>query len=284
MRLFEDLTGQDFTRLTVIKPVKVDGKTRWECRCCCGNVTIASKNDLKRGNVKSCGCLKKERLTKNKILSKNRLVSEQEERRLRSIFNGMIQRCENKNRKAYKDYGGRGIKVCDEWRNSFASFCEWSISNGYADDLSIDRIDGNGDYSPQNCRWATSIQQNNNRKDNKNICFGGETHTLSEWSRLTNIGKETIKYRLDSGWPINEVLGEPHQKRSRPHTYPMWFNKRTMVYKDGFLIGTFDSREDAAKFAGVSRSSVSRVINGKAASARGYVFRNCEDADQGGVV
>lgn len=273
MRLFEDLTGQNFARLTVIKPIKVDGKTRWECQCCCGNVTIASKNDLKRGCVKSCGCLKKERLTKNKISSKNDLVSEHEERRLRTIFYGMIQRCENKRRKAYKDYGGKGIKVCDEWRNSFAEFCNWSVANGYADNLSIDRIDGNGDYSPQNCRWATSKQQNNNRKDNRTICFNGETHTVSEWSRIVNIGKETIKYRLDSGWPINEVLGAPHKKKSWTRQKPVWFKKRTAVYKDGVLVGIFDSRTDAAKYCGISHSEVSACALGKRKTANGYTFK-----------
>lgn len=273
MRKFEDLTGQTFTKLTVVESIKIDGKTRWKCKCACGNVKIASKSDLKRGRVKSCGCLRKDKSNKNRISTHNDLASGQTERRLRSIFNGMIQRCENKRRKAYKDYGGRGIKVCSEWRNDFASFCEWSVANGYADNLSIDRIDGNGDYSPQNCRWATSLQQNNNRKDNRTIRFNGETHTVSEWSRIVNIGKETIKYRLNSGWPINEVLGAPHQKKSWIHKQPVWFMKRTVVYKDGVLVGVFDSRKDAAKYCGISGGEVSACALGKRKTANGYTFK-----------
>lgn len=212
---------------------------------------------------------------RNKMLVKNGLVSEQTERRLRGIFNGMIQRCENNRREAYKDYGGRGIKVCSEWRNDFASFCEWSVTNGYADNLSIDRIDGNGDYSPQNCRWTTSLQQNNNRRDNRKISFDGEIHTVSEWSRILNINKETIKYRLDANWPINEVLGASHKKRPGIHKTPVWFKKKTIVYKNGVKVGIFDSRTDAAKHCGISSGEVSACVLGKRKTANGYTFKQC---------
>ena len=121
----------------------------------------------------------------------------------------MVYRCENPNAKSYKDYGGRGIKVCPEWRNDFLKFYEWCMSSGYQEGLTIDRIDNNGDYSPDNCRWATKIQQDNNRRNNKFISYNGETHTLAEWNRICGFKRNTIGRRLSRGWSIERAITTP---------------------------------------------------------------------------
>lgn len=118
----------------------------------------------------------------------------------------MKSRCTNTTIKAYKDYGGRGIKVCDEWLNSFEAFYDWAMKNGYADHLSIDRIDVNGNYCPENCRWATRKTQQMNKTNNLLIDFNGEKHTLAEWSEITGINRATIKSRLNAGWTIEKAL------------------------------------------------------------------------------
>lgn len=96
----------------------------------------------------------------------------------------MKQRCCGYNAKSYKHYGGRGITVCEEWRNSFEAFYEWAMANGYSDSLTLDRIDVNGNYEPSNCRWATMKEQNNNKRNNRNITYKGETHTLAQWIEI----------------------------------------------------------------------------------------------------
>lgn len=200
-------------------------------------------------------------------------------KRLRGIRQGMIQRCENKKRKAYAVYGGKGIKVCSEWRNDFWSFYNWAINNGYKNGLTIDRINGSGNYCPENCRWATMLQQNNNRKDNRRITYNGETHTISEWSRLTGINKVTIKDRLNAGWPDNEALGEPHKRRPHKPMKAVWFNKRTIAFKDGVLIGTFDSRAEAAEYCGLKPKEVSDCAVGRRKAIRGYTFKQYEEVE-----
>lgn len=125
----------------------------------------------------------------------------------------MKYRCNNPNCLAYKNYGGRGIRVCDEWNNSFLSFSEWAGTAGYKEGLSLDRIDVNGDYSPDNCRWATVKTQTNNQRNNHLLEFNGEIHTVSEWSEITGISRSTICCRLKCGWSIDDTLKKPVQKR-----------------------------------------------------------------------
>lgn len=128
--------------------------------------------------------------------------------RLYRIWSNMKGRCYNQNDANYYRYGGRGITICDEWRNSFTTFYNWAMENGYRDDLSIDRKDNNGNYEPSNCRWATTKQQENNRGDfNINISYLGKTQTLMQWSEETGISFNTLRYRIiDCKWPIEEAL------------------------------------------------------------------------------
>jgi hypothetical protein len=111
---------------------------------------------------------------------------------------------------AYSSYGKRNISVCKEWKDNFVSFKDWALKNGYADNLTIDRIDNNGDYEPNNCRWATYTQQENNRSNNTKVTIGKETYTLAEWSRKIGICSATISNRLKSGWSDSELFIKPN--------------------------------------------------------------------------
>jgi len=169
----KDLTGQRFGRLTVLKfagrkPSGKQFKTMWLCKCDCGNVKTIASGELGNGTTQSCGCLHKEfigNLNKSHGLSGNN-------KRLYKIWKEMRYRCNNPTNKSYERYGGRGIKVCDEWNNNFVSFYKWSIENGYREDvaesgrnrLSLDRIDNDGDYEPSNCRWTTDHIQVLNKR------------------------------------------------------------------------------------------------------------------------
>lgn len=191
-----DLTGEKFGRLTVVERDygRTEKGTYWKCLCNCGNVKSVSSTSLKRGRVRSCGCLKDEYVKK---LADSVATHRQTKTRLYREWFAMKQRCNYKKHKQFKNYGGRGISVCKEWMNSFESFRDWALCSGYNDSLTIDRIDVNGNYSPENCRWITHKVQQNNRTNNRYITHNGETKTLSEWCEIYNIKFSTLKHRLD---------------------------------------------------------------------------------------
>ena len=132
--------------------------------------------------------------------------------RLFRIYSSMKQRCYCKSAKDYHNYGLRGIRVCDEWKSDFMSFYNWAMSNGYSEELSIDRIDNNGDYEPSNCRWATVKEQARNRRTNKNTSINGITKTAIEWAEISGIKKETLMSRLRYGWSGEKLLSMPRMK------------------------------------------------------------------------
>lgn len=127
--------------------------------------------------------------------------------RLFKIWDNMRQRCKNKNTDAFEYYGGRGISVCDEWDKSFDAFYQWAIDNGYGEKLTIDRINVNGNYTPDNCKWSTIKEQNNNRRNNRVLCFNGVSKTVTEWAEEVGIDARTISHRiLRDGWTIENAL------------------------------------------------------------------------------
>lgn len=194
-----DLTDMKFGRLTVIERAGShvtsggDKKTRWRCICDCGNMTYATTSDLRSGDVRSCGCLKRER---DKEFS---ATHHESKTRLYRIWKAMRGRCNNPNNSDYEYYGGRGIRVCDEWNQSYYAFKEWAMKHGYRDGLSIDRIDVNGNYCAENCRWINHLEQCNNRTNNLFITHNGEEHTISEWARISSIKYSTLYYRFKKG-------------------------------------------------------------------------------------
>ena len=200
-----DLTGQKFGRLTVTGySHTTNRKSFWRCVCECGNTTIVYGESLKKGHTQSCGCLQRE-ITRRRVLKHGQRHS-----RLYRIWCDMKTRCYSPNRKIFKYYGGRGIIVCDEWKNDFQTFYDWATANGYHDDLTIDRIDVNGNYCPENCRWITMKEQCNNRTSNHLLTYNGRTMTIAEWSEETNISSRTIEQRLNRhGWSVDRALTTP---------------------------------------------------------------------------
>lgn len=212
MGKFIDLTGKRFGRLTVIKYLC---QSKWLCKCDCGNEKIVKSGNLKNGHVKSCGCL-------NKEISRNKMITHgYSSTRIYKIYIGIKKRCYNKNYSQFYLYGGRGITICDEWKDSFIYFYNWAINNGYKDSLTIDRIDNNGNYEPKNCRWITQKQQNRNTRHNRLITYNNETHCISEWAEIKNLTYSSLQHRLNRNWTIEKALNTPmfhHYNRQRLHT------------------------------------------------------------------
>lgn len=156
--------GKRFNRLTVLDLVGKDKYGRiYRCKCDCGNIKDVKISLLNNGGTKSCGCLQKE--VTSKRLKESNMTHGYSKTRLYKILSNMKARCYNKNTSSYRDYGDKGIEVCDEWRNSFESFRDWAYENGYNDTLTIDRIDSNGNYEPNNCRWITKSENTKYRND-----------------------------------------------------------------------------------------------------------------------
>ena len=191
----ENLAGRKFGHLS---PVQIDhvgknGHAYWECICDCGNKKVVRAGHLKAGNVTTCGCIPA------------RKTHGDSGTRLHNIWNKMRARCSDKNDPLY---GGRGIAVCDEWLD-YQAFKKWAMSHGYRDDLSIDRINTNGNYEPSNCRWATAKDQANNTRRTRFITFNGETYSVSEWAHLLGIRQSTLSMRLNKYmWSADKALRE----------------------------------------------------------------------------
>ena len=212
---FIDLTGKKFNRLTVIRRAyDKDKHPAWLCKCDCGNETVVLGTYLKNGRIKSCGCFRKEYL-KEKMNEMNKSLGKethgQTESRLYNIWCGMKCRCENKN---YEHYGKRGISVCDEWKNSFISFRDWAMQNGYTENLTIDRVDVNGNYCPENCRWVTQKEQMSNTTRNIKVTINGITKCVAEWCEEYGILQTTVYQRVTNfGWNYHDAIITPTRKK-----------------------------------------------------------------------
>jgi len=190
-----DLIGQNFGRLTVVskaEPTKGNRRARWNCVCVCGNVSIASGEALRNGRSSSCGCYAAEQSGKRiaAINTTHGMCGTPEYR----AWNNMKDRCYNGNNKEFSSYGGRGIKVCDRWLDSFDAF--YRDMGDRPVGTSIDRIDNDGNYESNNCRWATQVEQANNKSINRFICYQGVTKTLSQWARYFNIPMWKLSQRI----------------------------------------------------------------------------------------
>lgn len=216
---FKDLTGEKFGRLTVLglSEKKSGRKSYWVCECECGNKKLVRSDSLKRGQVQSCGCLKKEQNKINLNRTTHGDTPTGEHKRLWEIWQGMKQRTSNPNNKSYARYGGRGISVCKEWRESYTNFRDWAFNNGYSDNLTIERIDVNGDYCPENCRWATAKEQCNNRRTNILIEWNGKTQNIEQWSEETGIPYKVLHDRYKRYGIEPPELFEPVNLITRKH-------------------------------------------------------------------
>jgi hypothetical protein len=204
----KDLTGQKFGRWTVssIAPQKYNRGSVWHCICECGTERDVLGQNLLNGISTSCGCWKKENLKMTKRTHGDSIHGKT--KRLYRIWQGMKARCQYPSQQGYKNYGGRGIKVCAEWLD-YSTFKEWAFANGYNDSLSIDRIDPDGNYYPKNCRWTTKVNQARNMTTNRIIEANGKRHCLSEWAEITGLSVKCISGRIFRGWDAIKALTTP---------------------------------------------------------------------------
>lgn len=196
-RLKNNLTGRRFGTLQVLgrsadtgggkKPV-----VKWECICDCGKRTVVKSDSLLSGHSQSCGCRKIKHGRSNK-------------ERLYETWKNMRRRCNNPKNSRWENYGGKGVKICHEW-NDYQAFRKWAYANGYNDSLSIDRIDPNGDYCPENCRWADAKVQANNQTRNRRFEYQGEVYTMSQLAEKMGLTYSALQHRVERGQPLNGAV------------------------------------------------------------------------------
>ena len=208
-----NIVGKTFGRLRVDK--RIEGMTNkrvyYECRCECGNEVIVRGESLNSGHTSSCGCLQKDIV--KQLKSSHGLCGTP----LYICWASMIQRCCNPNHKNYNNYGGRGIAVCDEWRNDFASFHNWASKNGYDHGLQLDRENNNKGYCGSNCRFVSRAVNNRNKRDNRIVTYNGESKSLVQHCEKLNLYYEVVSNRLNrNGWSIDKALGTP---TNEPYNY-----------------------------------------------------------------
>lgn len=205
----KNIFGERFGRLVAIEMVGRKGsRIMWRCKCECGGEKVASGVDLRRGTVNSCGCIKGEGIQLRHGHNRRGKRS-----RTYNSWHHMRQRCNNPNSHKWDDYGGRGIKVCDRWQDSFDNFLE--DMGECPHNCTIDRIDNDGDYTPENCRWATAKTQSRNTRRNVYFTHGGETLHLREWAKRTGISADTLNMRRLRGWSDEEIVTTQLGKRTR---------------------------------------------------------------------
>lgn len=191
------MEGKVFGHLTVLEYV---GNEKWKCLCDCGNISYPNGNSLRTGKTKSCGCGYQEKLVDSLTTHGKRHT------RIYSIYTNMKSRCYNKNRSNYKYYGGKGIQICDDWKSSFENFYKWSMSNGYTDDLEIDRIDNSLGYSPENCRFVTRIEQIGNRTNSLYIVVNEEKILFKELCKKQGVDYKTAHNQLRQGVSVQKIF------------------------------------------------------------------------------
>lgn len=208
--------GMKFGKLTV-RELVINGNTnqrKYLCDCECGGTKITSEDNLRRGHCRSCGCL-----YKGHGGSKKKNIFMGSDSKLYRTWSGIKSRCFDQNSHNYHNYGGRGITMCDEWKNDYNTFKKWALHNGYDEsggrDCSIDRIDTNGNYDQYNCKWSTAKEQANNTRRNTFIEYDGVEYTLSQLADKAGLNYSTFMSRYSRGWDIDKILNCPVRKYRR---------------------------------------------------------------------
>ena len=203
----KDMHGKQFGRLTVLEYAGLRGNGKrqracWHCICDCGKETTVIGHSLRSGHTKSCGCLNREAIFLS--ATKHGMYDTAEY----SIWRAMKSRCRGLNSVAFKYYGGRGIKICQEWSNNFVTFFA-DMGERPSDKHTLERINNDGDYKPSNCRWATRAEQNRNKRDTRLLTFRGETRCVTDWAKTLGISTGGLFYRLRHNWSIERALTTP---------------------------------------------------------------------------
>lgn len=211
----KDVIGKRFGKLIAVRQVddyiapNGNRHKKFMCKCDCGKTTLTLKDHLVSGKTKSCGCLRKE-------ASKRMTTHGEIHTRLYRIWGNMVNRCTNPNNPAWDNYGGRGIIVCDEWR-SYENFRDWARANGYDNELTIDRINNDDGYYPDNCRWVSDRVQANNKRSNHLIEYNGVTKTMAEWAEVLGVSYRNLHNRIQSlGWSVDRAFNQPYRKSPTP--------------------------------------------------------------------
>lgn len=250
--------GNRYGRLVVKEFVGIRGHSAvWKCLCDCGNECDVTGISLRFGYTHSCGCLQRE------VVAQRSTKYERVSRRLYHIWYGLVDRCTNQNCNSYKNYGARGISVCEDWKDA-NNFFRWAFQSGYKENLTIERIDYDGDYCPENCRWATIKEQQNNRRNNRRVSINGQEKNLQEWCDIFGISQVTVHSRIRLGWDIVRAIMTPAPPK-----------KKLRCIETGEV---FEKALDAQKKYGGTCASISMAAAGKTKSSRGlhweYVIQN----------
>lgn len=201
-KLRNDLTGQKINSLTILRRSDERGggkkpEVLWECQCDCGKIVVVKSYSIISGHSKSCGCKK----IKHGYSHKERLYE---------TWKNMRRRCFDPKNKRWANYGGKGVTICKEW-NDYSVFRSWAMENGYADNLTIDRKDADGNYCPDNCRWADAKTQANNVSRNRIIEHDGKKMTMSEFADYLGISYSALQHRMDRNWDMESIVSTPQR-------------------------------------------------------------------------
>jgi hypothetical protein len=215
-----DLAGQRFGKLVVVELSHRDNGAWWRCRCDCGGESVVRGAVLRYGSTKSCGCGSRAQARANCDKSRrcNDWVPIELKQKLKHAYSNMLKRCYDPENHRYASYGGRGIRVCEDWLEPVRGrhrFYRWCLANGVQGELQIDRIDVDGDYCPDNCRFVDAITQMNNTTRNRWLTYQGQTKTLAEWARSTGMAYGVLKHRLDRGWDVERIMNQPVRRSPR---------------------------------------------------------------------
>lgn len=216
---YEDRIGKKFGRLTILSYNPKNHRGRYVCQCECGKIKEVDSSQLVSGRIRSCGCLARELTSQRSIGNKYSSKHQKNKTRLYQIWLDMKQRCYNPKQKVYKWYGAKGIKICDEWLDSYTTFEKWCLENGYSETLTIDRINSKGNYEPNNCRWVDTKTQARNKKSTILITHNGKTQCLKDWCIELNKNYPTIVNRIHNGWQPKAALLVPKNIRRGGEQY-----------------------------------------------------------------